>query len=74
MNKKIIIHPCKNQEEMLRIAMNYISEKPEIKCNGNGNSNSVFIANPIDGYKVVGSVMETKVSIIFRGQENEKNI
>lgn len=68
--KKIIIHPCSNQAEILQIALNYISENPSVKCKGNGYANSLDIATK-HPFKIHGSVMETKVSIIFRGREND---
>ena len=68
MAKKIIIHPCKNQDEMLDIAKNYISDNPDVQCTSNGYYGRVVIAHKPD-YKYVGSIQESSVSIIFRGIE-----
>lgn len=71
MSKKIIIHPCENQAEMLRIALDYTSENPGLKCKGNGSANLITITKPNENHRFVGSVMETKVSIIFKGRDND---
>ena len=70
MNKKIIIHPCRNQNEVLKIALDCIGENPKIKCKGIGHANSIAIANPSKKYEFVCTVMETKSSIIFRGRDD----
>jgi len=64
--KKIIIHPCKNQAEMLDIAKNYISDNPSVQCKSNGYHGLVAMMRD---NKYVGSVQESSVSIIFRGTE-----
>jgi len=66
MAKKIIIHPCKNQSEMIDIAKNYISDNPIVKCKSNGYQGLVAIMRHD---KYIGSVQESSVSIIFKGIE-----
>jgi len=67
MPKKIIIHPCKNQSEMIDIAKNYIGDNPILQCKSNGYHGMVAIMRD---NKYVGSVQESSVSIIFKGIED----
>lgn len=62
MAKKIIIHPCKNQDEMLDIARNYISDNPNVQCKSNGYHGMVVISK--GNYQIVGSVQESNGSLI----------
>ena len=64
MTKKIIIHPCENQDEILNIAKNYISTEPLMKCKCNGYHGIIAIMRD---NKFIGSVVESKTSIIFKG-------
>ena len=66
MTKKIVIHPCRNQDEILKIALDYISDTPSVKCKCNGYHGGVGIMRN-DNF--VCYVQESKTSIIFRGTE-----
>jgi len=64
--KKIIIHPCKNQEQMIDIAKNYVSDTPLLKCKSIGYHGLIAM---MKDNKFVGTISESSKSIIFKGVE-----
>jgi len=64
--KQIIIHPCKNQAQIIDIAKNYVSDTPLLKCKSIGYHGLIAI---MKDSKFVGTVSESTKSIIFKGVE-----